>query len=188
MNNTQAVSFENTSRYNLTQVLGIILCAGLTVIGAQIEIPHVPVPYTMQTFFVLLSGAFLGKRNGAISQGVYLLAGASGLPVFAQWGFGFGRLLGPTGGYLLAFPFAAFVVGYLLQNRRELVWSIVAMVVGLFVIFTFGTLQLNLLYFHNWSEAFRNGFLIFSWWDGVKLAGAVIVYNQLAGRMTYTTK
>ena len=183
---THAVSLQPTTRQSVAaQTLGIILFAGLTALGAQIDLPHQPVPYTMQTFFVLLSGALLGKRNGAISQALYLLAGAMGLPVFAQWGFGFARMLGPTGGYLLAFPVAAFTVGYILSNRRELLWSVIAMIIGLFVIFTLGMLQLNIVYFHDWPEAFRNGFLIFSWWDAAKLAGAALLYNRLSGRSQF---
>ncbi len=186
---THAVSLQPTTRQSVAaQTLGIVFFAGLTALGAQIELPHQPVPYTMQTFFVLLSGALLGKRNGAICQGLYLLAGAMGLPVFAQWGFGVARILGPTGGYLLAFPVAAFTIGYILGNRREFLWSLIAMIIGLFVIFTLGTLQLNVVFFHNWSEAFRNGFLIFSWWDAAKLAGAALLYNRLSGRTPLVRK
>ncbi|MBI1805152.1 MAG: biotin transporter BioY [Ignavibacteriae bacterium] len=189
MQRTHAVSLHATTRQNTAvQILGMILFAGLTALGAQIEIPHQPVPYTMQTVFVLLSGALLGKRNGAMSQIVYLTAGAIGLPVFAHSGFGLVRILGPTGGYLLAFPVAAFAVGYILSNRRELLWSLVAMFVGLFIIFTLGTLQLNIVYFHSWPDAVRNGFLIFSLWDAVKLGIAALVYNRLAGRIQYPRK
>src|SRR6059036_2957404 len=88
----------------IAQAFWVTIFAFGTTIGAQIGIPHQPVPYTMQTFFVLLSGAVLCGRNAAISQTVYLLAGAIGLPVFAGFGSGIARLLGPTGGYLLSFP------------------------------------------------------------------------------------
>jgi len=189
MQETLAVSLRSTARHNVAvQTFGVILLAGLTALGAQVQIPHQPVPYTLQTFFVLLSGALLGKRNGAISQSLYLLAGAIGAPVFAGWGFGLARLAGPTGGYLLSFPVAAFAVGYILADRKEILWSIVAMFTGLLIVFTLGALQLNLLYFHNWSQAFLNGFLIFSWWDVVKLAGAAILYNRLSGRIHLSDK
>ena len=74
--------------------------AVLMAIGAQIEIPNQPVPFTMQTFFVLSAGALLGKRGGAISMGLYLILGAIGLPVFSGGAFGLAKILGPTGGYL----------------------------------------------------------------------------------------
>lgn len=173
----KSLTLENQSI--IVQAFWITAFAILTAFGAQIEIPHVPVPYTLQTFFVLLAGAVLGKRNGAISMSLYLIAGVAGLPVFSGWGFGLAKIIGPTGGYLLSFPIAAFVVGYLLQQRHNFIWSFVSMFVGLFVIFTLGTLHLNFVYFHNWSESIVNGFFIFSWWDGVKLVAAAAIANQV---------
>lgn len=166
------------------QALWIGVFACFTAVGAQIEIPHQPVPYTLQTLFVLLSGAFLGKRNGAVSQLVYLGAGIIGMPVFSGFGFGMVRLLGPSGGYLLAFPLAAFAVGYLIEGKRQFVRTAAAMAAGLFVIFTLGTVQLNLVYEHSWSSAFVHGFLMFSWWDMLKLGGATLIYHQLSRSVT----
>lgn len=163
----------------LAQVIWITTLAALTAIGAQIEIPHQPVPYTLQTFFVLLAGALLGKRNGGFSQLLYITLGMVGLPVFAGGGFGLAKILGPTGGYLLSFPIAAFVVGYLLENRTKAAWIVVSMVAGLLVIFSLGTLQLYFVYYRDWSLAFTNGFLIFSWWDVVKIAAAGSIAHQL---------
>ena len=175
-------SFAIEKQSIIVQAFWITAFAVLTAVGAQIEIPHQPVPYTLQTFFVLLAGAVLGKRNGAISMVTYLLAGVAGLPVFSGWSFGFAKIIGPTGGYLLSFPVAAFVVGYLIQQRTMFIWSLISMFIGLFVIFTLGTLHLNIVYFHNWSESFASGFLIFSWWDGVKLIAAAAIANQLNKR------
>lgn len=156
--------------------------AVLTAAGARIEIPHQPVPYTLQTFFVLLSGAFLGARNGFFSQVLYLAVGAAGLPVFSGAGFGVLRLLGPTGGYLLAFPVAAALVGYLVTKRKGFLWNITAMFAGLIVIFTFGTLVLNAVLIHDITAAFASGFLIFSWWDVVKLSAAAGIYTEFSKR------
>ena len=174
-----------TIRAELTErqsaAVQLLLIAGFaagTAIGAQIELPHRPVPYTLQTFFVLLSGTILGKRNGAISQALYLAAGAAGLPVFAHWGAGFVHLAGPTGGYLLSFPIASFLVGAIAERSRGIPGLAGGMICGLLLMFGFGTLQLALLYYHNFKDAFINGFLIFSWWDGVKLAGAVAVAQR----------
>ena len=164
----------------VTQTLWIAAFAGLTAIGAQIEIPHVPVPFTLQTFFVLLAGAFLGRRNGAISQLAYLAAGAAGLPVFSHFGFGFVKLIGPTGGYLLEFPVAAFVIGYILENHKNFSWSLVAMTAGLFVIFSLGTLQLYLTYFRDLGKAIAGGFLIFSFFDLAKLVAAAGIFSRVA--------
>jgi biotin transport system substrate-specific component len=147
----------------------------LMAIGAQIEIPNQPVPFTLQTFFVLLAGALLGKRGAAMSMSFYLILGVSGLPVFSNGAFGLAKIAGPTGGYLLSFPIAAFAVGYLISLRYEYWWMLLSMFAGSFIIFSLGTIQLNILYLHNWMNSFQAGFLIFSWWDGVKIVGAATI-------------
>ncbi len=173
---------EIADRNMLSQALWISAFSVLTAIGAQIEIPHYPVPFTMQTFFVLLSGAFLGARNGALSQVLYVGLGVVGLPVFSGAGFGFARLIGPTGGYLLAFPVAAALVGYLVQRRRSFGWIVVSMIAGLIVIFTSGTLQLYATTIRSLPEAISSGFLILSWWDVLKLGAASTIYHQFSKR------
>jgi biotin transport system substrate-specific component len=91
----------------------VALMAALAAVGAQIAIPlpFSPVPFTLQVPAVILSGLLLGSRHGALSQIVYLLLGAAGAPVFAQFSGGFAHLVGPTGGYLLSYPLAAAVAG-----------------------------------------------------------------------------
>ena len=152
--------------------LQVVLFPRLTAIGAQLEIPHPPVPFTLQTLFVLLSGAILGPRLGAVSMLVYLGAGVAGLPVFSSFGFGIARLLGPTGGYLLAFPAAAFIVGYLRGERPTFPRLLLSMAAALVVVFACGTIQLRLTLLPAWFVAFNSGFLLFSWWDLVKLFGS----------------
>jgi biotin transport system substrate-specific component len=166
----------------LAQTFWVALFAAATALSARLEVPHQPVPYTLQTLVVLLSGAFLGARNGAISQILYLAAGIAGAPVFAGGAFGVARLLGPTGGYLLAFPAAAAVTGFLIQKRSSLAWSLIVMLAGLLVIFLSGTAQLYAVYFHDIRSAFTSGFLIFSWWDLLKLAAGATIYHELAKR------
>jgi len=166
----------------VAQTAWIVLFGGLTALGAQVEIARYPVPYTLQTLFVLLSGAFLGARNGALSQIAYLLAGAVGAPVFSSAGFGIARLFGPTGGYLLAFPLAAAVVGYLVRQRRTLLWTGLSMAAGLLVVFISGTVQLKAVLVLDWAAAFSGGFLIFSWWDIVKVSAAAMIYHEIARR------
>jgi biotin transport system substrate-specific component len=166
----------------LGQVLWVVLFTAVTALAARVEIPNQPVPFTLQTLFVLLSGALLGARNGALSQVLYLGIGVLGVPVFAQAGFGVARLLGPTGGYLLAFPVAAAGVGYLVQQHRTLAWTFISMAIGLLVIFASGTIQLYAVVFRDWAAAFNAGFLIFSWWDVLKLSAAAMTYHELAKR------
>jgi len=100
----------------------ITLFAALTAIGARVTIslPFTPVPVTLQVLFPLLAGLVLGSKRGALSQAGYVAAGLAGLPVFAKGGSGLAYLFGPTGGYLLGFIAAAFVVGELgAVNRRK---------------------------------------------------------------------
>jgi biotin transport system substrate-specific component len=96
--------------------------------------------------------------------------------------------VGPTGGYLLSFPIAAWVVGSLITLRSEYWWMLVSMIIGSFIIFTLGTLQLNFLYFHNWTNSLHAGFFIFSLWDGVKIiAAATIAYSYFQRLKKHST-
>lgn len=123
---------------------GLLVVGGsvLTALMAQIAIPlpFTPVPITGQTFGVLLTGAILGSRRGALSMALYLLEGVSGLPVFAGGASGPERLLGPTGGYLLGFVAAAWVTGYLCERGwdRRVLSAALAMGIGNGVIYLFG--------------------------------------------------
>lgn len=129
------------------QLLSVLFVAVLTAAAAQLSfpLPFTPVPFTIQPMIVLVGAAALGSTLGAFSQILYLMLGVAGLPVFAfspELPQGFLRLLGPTGGYLLAYPIAAFVTGYLAERGfdRRYVTSIAAMSIGLSVIFLGGVL------------------------------------------------
>ena len=127
----------------------VLLVTALTAIAAQISVPlpFTPVPFTLQPMVVLLGGAALGARLGMASQVLYLALGIAGFPVFAASAVlpqGALRLLGPTGGYLMSYPFAAFVAGALAERGfdRRYLTSVLAMAAGLAVVFTFGVLWL----------------------------------------------
>lgn len=113
----------------------------------EIRLPFTPVPITAQTLAVLLVGALLGGRRGALSLAVYLAEGAAGLPVFAGGGAGPAYILGPTGGYLAGFVAAAFLTGWLAEHgwdRRA--WSaFLAMLFGNLAIYLLGTAWLATL-------------------------------------------
>src|SRR2546422_8738713 len=119
----------------------------LTALAAQIVIPVGPVPITAQTFAVLLAGALLGSRLGAMAMIVYLIEGASGLPFFYHGHSGLGHLFGPTGGYLVAFPAAAFITGAFAENGwdRRFATAVVAMAVGSIVILLAGMAWVSVL-------------------------------------------
>ena len=107
-------------RSKLKGMVFAALFAALTgaVAWFKIPLPFTPVPITLQTLMVLLSGAMLGPIYGALSMVIYLLLGAIGLPVFAGGSSGVGALLGPTGGYLLSYPVAAFVIGLIAKKDK----------------------------------------------------------------------
>lgn len=94
------------------------LMTALTAVGAYIIIPIGPVPITMQTFFVLISGRLLGHKYGALSQLAYLLLGAFGLPIFSGGRAGLGMLFGPTGGFLISFIIAGWIAANHSSNNK----------------------------------------------------------------------
>ncbi|MBA3338170.1 MAG: biotin transporter BioY, partial [Geodermatophilaceae bacterium] len=131
-----------------TRALGILLAVGVLALSAQfaMPIPGTPVPLTMQPFVVLLAGLLLGPVDGALAMLVYLAAGAAGLPVFAPIGApGISRLLGPTGGYLLAYPVAAAVAGRLGAGQCSFVTRALAAAAGILVLYAGGLAQLAVI-------------------------------------------
>jgi biotin transport system substrate-specific component len=140
-----------------TRVAAVFLIAVGTAVGAQISVPlgFTPVPLVMGDMVVLLGGAALGSRLGMAAQVLYLAAGIAGLPVFAASATlpqGPLRLLGPTGGYLMAYPIAAFLTGYLAERGfdRRYVTSVLAMAAGYAAIFAGGVSWLALF---SWPAA-----------------------------------
>ncbi len=125
---------------------GIAAFALLTAIGAfvRIALPFTPVPITLQTFFVLAAGIYLGGRDAAASQGLYLALGAAGLPVFAGGG-GVAHLFGPTGGYLIAFPIAAWLVGGSLRPGDRLDRALIVLLSATGIVFALGAAWLALV-------------------------------------------
>jgi biotin transport system substrate-specific component len=140
------------ARFRVAEQIGAVLFVTiLTAIAAQVSIPlpFTPVPFTFQPMVVLLGAAALGPRLGMASQILYLALGFAGLPVFAASSLlpqGAARLLGPTGGYLMAYPFAAFTAGWLAPRGfdRRYVTAVVSMVCGLAVVFAGGILWLTI--------------------------------------------
>ena len=123
----------------------VLFLTALTAVAAQVSVhlPFTPVPLTLQPMVVMVGAAALGARLGAASQILYLVLGIVGAPVFAASPIlpqGAGRLLGPTGGYLIAYPIAAFVTGWLAERGfdRRYFTSVVAMLAGLCTLFAGG--------------------------------------------------
>jgi len=156
---------------DLFLILGASFGVGLL---AQLEIrlPWTPVPITLQPFGVFLAGAALGCRRGALAMLAYLAEGAAGLPFFAGGSAGFAHLLGPTGGYLIGFVPAAFVVGFCAEHGwdRTPLRAFVAMLLGSVVLFACGLTQLAA--FVPRGELLRAGLYPFILGDVVKMLAA----------------
>ena len=132
----------------LSKLLLVVLGAALLTISAKIQIPFFPVPMTMQTLVVLVTGMAFGARLGATAVAAYLMLGAFGLPVFAgtpEKGIGLAYMLGPTGGYLFGFVAAAGVCGYLAERGwdRRMSTTFLAMLIGNAVIYIPGLVWLG---------------------------------------------
>ncbi len=151
---------------------GSLLVAAMAQV--RIPLPFTPVPITGQTFAVLLIGAALGSRRGAASLLLYLVEGALGLPVFSGGAAGFAALAGPTGGYLLGFVCAAFLVGLLAERGmdRHFISALPVFLAGEAVIYLFGVTWLAT--FVGPSRAFADGLFPFILGDAIKLVAAAL--------------
>lgn len=162
------------SRSRVLTVLLVVAAAALTALAAQWRIPMWPVPVTGQTFAVLLGGAALGWKAGGSAQLLYLLVGALGAPVFTEASGGLDVLVGPTAGYLFAFPVAAAVVGRMAERRHDRrFWTMVgAFLVGSAIIYVGGVIGLMLSLGWTLPRALADGVYPFLIGDALKSAAA----------------
>lgn len=178
-------SIAQSANATAQRVAAVALAATLTGLAAQftMPLPFTAVPFVLTPLVVLLSGAALGSRLGCLAQVLYLAAGIAGLPVFAASVTlppGAARLLGPTGGYLLAYPIAAFVAGWLAERGwdRRYFTSVAAMLIGLLVIFAGGVSWLAISVTRALGPAIATGFLPFVLADVIKVAAAAAILPQ----------
>ncbi|SHK62649.1 biotin transporter BioY [Tepidibacter formicigenes] len=157
------------------------LFAAITAIASQISIPIQPVPITFQVLAVALAGALLGKKYGFISQIVFLLIGAIGIPVFAGFKGGFNVIVGPTGGYLLAYPIATYIIGYF-SEKKGIINISIGMLFGLIVIYLTGMIQLKFILNLSLKKAFMAGVAPFVILDLIKLVIASFVVDTILKR------
>jgi len=197
---TRVATRDNTRALGFAERAGAVaFMIVLTAIAAQISVPlpFTPVPFTMQPMVVLVGGAVLGARLGMTSQVLYLALGIMGLPLFAASPAlpqGAARLIGPTGGYLLSYPIAALVTGWMAERGfdRRYGTSFLAMLAGLAVIFAGGVGWLALVARPSlgFSGAIASGFTPFILADLVKLAvasGAMPLLWRAVGRPNTST-
>ncbi len=169
---------------SLSRSAGVFVFIVLTSLSGFVRIPLVftPVPLTLQTFFVLLSGAFLGRRLGAVSQVGYLLLGVAGLPVFSKAGSGFAYLAGPTAGYMFGFVAASFLLGRLLPPVKSFAGACVVFIAADMLILGMGSAWLAMTSGCGFAQAFLLGCAPFIIGDVVKASCAAAVYLRLRER------
>jgi biotin transport system substrate-specific component len=159
--------------------LFVALCARVT-----IPLPFTPVPLTMQNFGVLLVGLLLGSRRGFAALALYLAEGAVGMPVFNPTGLGgIAQLLGPTGGFLLAYPLVAWLAGFVMEHgRKNFVRAATGGLLGEVVLFASGLTWLTVLT-HSVAQAFRWGLYWFLFAEVIKVmmaAGIAVRWERRA--------
>jgi biotin transport system substrate-specific component len=161
----------------------VALCARIT-----IPIPGTPVPLTVQNFGVLLVGLMLGSRRGFAALALYLAEGAMGMPVFSPTGpGGIAQLLGPTGGFLLAYPLVAFLAGYIFEHgRKSFVRGAVAGFIAEIALFASGLAWLAVLT-HSVAAALRLGLYWFVFAEVIKIMMAAGVATQWSRRSRTTS-
>jgi biotin transport system substrate-specific component len=178
------VGAESALAVRVVRAAAVLFVTVLTAAAAQVSVPlpFTPVPFTIQPLIVLVGAAAIGARLGAVSQLLYLMLGVIGLPVFAASPVlfpGVARLLGPTGGFLLAYPLAALATGWLAGRGfdRRYASSVVAMLVGLAIIYAGGVTWLAWLMPSPWGldAALASAFYPFILADLVKVGAAAVV-------------
>lgn len=172
----------------IAQLIGTFTFIVLITLGAYIRVPlpFTPVPITLQTFFVILGSAILGRKYGTMATSTYLVLGGLGLPIFQGYGGGLFHVLGPTGGYLLGFVASSFVIGSLIDFKREkssFSWVVFSMAVGQFVIYIFGISWLAIYMNLGFIKAIYLGFVPFLPGAIFKLITASLIYRKISSRL-----
>jgi biotin transport system substrate-specific component len=156
------------------------LFAALTAVGAFLAIPIGPVPIVLQNMFVYLAGLLMGSRWGLASVGVYLLAGACGLPVFAGGLGGIGRIVGPTGGYLIGYLPAVYIIGKIsARAHQRAVFDVLAMICGTVALYACGVTWLKIVTGLTPAKALAAGLFPFLVGDALKIAAAAAIAKAL---------
>lgn len=179
-----SISIEQKDNLNISSQLQMTvyssLMAALIAVGAFIAIPIGPVPIVLQNLFVMLAGLLLGARWGAASVGLYLLAGICGLPVFSGGGAGLGHFFGPTGGYLISYLPAVFLVGFVAKRSDSLIVRGGSLVGAHAIIYCLGVTWLKVATGMSFAKAFTVGMVPFLVGDAIKIVAAVLIARAIA--------
>ena len=167
----------------------IALMAAVTCIVGPFSIPIGPVPISLTVLAILLGVYVLGTKKGTISCLLYLLIGAVGLPVFSGFAGGFGKLAGPTGGYLVGYVFMALIAGFFIfRFYDKIVLQFLGMLLGLAVLYAFGTAWLAFSAGMTFGQALAVGVIPFIAFDIAKIIIAIILGRAIRKRLPENLK
>lgn len=171
-------------RFTLKEIILIGMFAALTAVLSQlaVAVPFIsPVPITLQLLAVFLAAVILGSKCAFFSQLVYIIIGAFGAPVFANFQGGFHVILGPTGGYLISFPIVAFFMGYIIEHRKQLlrIDIIGSSLLGLLICYALGTTWLAIALKMTAAKAIAAGIAPFLLFDMLKIIIASLLGYQI---------
>ena len=174
--------------YKLTTIG--LFTAILCILGPiAIVLPFSPVPVSLGTLGVLLACLMLGARNGLLCTALYLLLGFVGLPVFTGFTGGVGRLLGPTGGYLIGYLFLAVIGGQLAERwKKHLLFQALGLFIGMLFCYLFGTLWLTYQAGMEFQTALWVGVIPYVPFDVAKIAAALVIYSKTKERLKWLNR
>ncbi|MFI3172517.1 MAG: biotin transporter BioY [Eubacteriales bacterium] len=173
-----------TSKTKSMTTIALITAITCIVAPFSIPIPISPVPISLTNLVLYISPYILGCKKSTISYIVYLLLGAVGLPIFSSFSGGLGKLIGPTGGYLLGFIFLVLITGLVVEHFPTNIFIIVmGMIVGTFICYIFGTYWLALQLEMTFVAALAVGVTPYLIGDSVKILIAIIVGPLLRKRL-----
>lgn len=182
-NMSEKITNGGSASYNRTRNLTLIglMTAVLCILGPfSIPIPVSPVPLSLTNFAVYITVYTLGMKSGTLSVLVYLCLGTAGLPVFSGFSGGLGKLAGPTGGYLIGFLFLALIQGFFMEHiPGQRLPSILGMIIGLAVCYTFGTVWLAGQMSLSFSATLSAGVIPYLPGDILKIIAAAIIGPKL---------
>lgn len=180
------MSLQNAKHSNIQQMTLVGLMTAVICILAPFSVilPFSPIPISLGTLAIHLTAAILGMKRSIISVTLYLLLGLAGLPVFTGFTGGIGRLLGPTGGYLIGYLFIALVCGYFTDKwGNRMLPNLLGMVLGTVICYAFGTLWLSHQANLSLTAALSTGVLPFIPADIIKLILAATISYQIRKRL-----
>lgn len=172
-------------KISIKEMTTVAIFSALTAILAQISLPlpFSPVPVTFQIFAVYIASTILGSKLGTLSQIIYVLLGAIGMPVFANFSGGLHSILGPTGGYIISYPIIAFIIGKISEKEQSFVVTVLGLLFSLLVCYSIGVLQLSFITKMTIQKAILVGALPFIPLDIVKIIIAYLIGVKVRGSL-----